>query len=69
MEQVQLSVSGMSCTACEQRIQKALSRVDGVVRSSADHRVGRVRVVFDPARTTEQSVRACIAQAGYGVSE
>lgn len=68
MDQVQLRVSGMTCTACEQRIQKALSRVDGVVRSSADHQAGQVRVVFDAARTSERAVRATIEQAGYEVS-
>ncbi len=67
MEEVQLRVSGMSCTACEQRIEKALGRVEGVLRSSADHEAGQVRVVFDPARTSEQSVRACIKRASYGV--
>lgn len=67
MEQVQLRVSGISCAACEQRIEKALSRVDGVVRSAADHRNGHVLVVFEPARTSEESVRACIQQAGYEV--
>ncbi len=67
MEEVQLRVSGMSCTGCEQRIEKALGRVEGVLRSAADHRAGQVRVVFAPARTSEQSVRACIERAGYGV--
>ncbi len=67
MEQVQLRVSGMSCNACEQRIEKTLLRLDGVVRSAADHRVGYVRVVFDPARASEQSVRSCIERAGYEV--
>ena len=67
MEEVQLRVGGMSCTACEQRIERALGRVEGVVRSSADHQAGQVRVVFDPARTSEQTVRGCIERAGYGV--
>lgn len=67
MEEVQLRVSGMSCSACEGRIEKALAR-GGVLRSNADHRAGHVRVVFDPARTSEQAVRSCIEQAGYGGS-
>jgi copper chaperone CopZ len=67
MNEIQLHVSGMSCTACEARIQKALARVEGILRSSADHRAGQVRVVFDPARTSERTVRACIERAGYGV--
>ncbi|MGH2669742.1 MAG: heavy-metal-associated domain-containing protein [bacterium] len=68
MQQIEFRVSGMSCTGCEQRIQKALSRVDGVVRSSADHHAGRVRVVFDPTRTSKEAVRSCIERAGYEVS-
>ena len=68
MEQVQLRVSGMSCHACEQRIEKALARVDGVLRGTADHQAGQVRVVFDPARTSAEAVQASIERAGYGVS-
>ncbi len=68
MEQVQLRVKGMSCTACEQRIQRAVAQVTGVMRSAADHRPGQIRVVFDPARTSPETVRARIEQAGYEVS-
>lgn len=68
MKQLTLDVSGMSCTGCEQRIESALSRLDGVVRSKADHQSGVVTVVINPAKATEDAVRASIMQAGYGVS-
>ena len=68
MEQLELRVNGMTCGACEQCIQRALAQVDGVVRSVADHRVARVKVVFDPARTSAQAVQARIKQAGYEVA-
>lgn len=67
MEQLELHVTGMSCGACEQRIERALGRVAGVVRSTADHRAARVTVVFDPGRTSAQAVQARIEQAGYEV--
>jgi Cu+-exporting ATPase len=67
MEQLELHVTGMTCHACEQRIERALAQVDGVVRSTADHRGARVKVVFDPARTSAESVERRIAQAGYEV--
>lgn len=67
METLVLQVSGMSCSGCEQRIATVLSRVDGVVRSSADHTTGAVRVVLDPARNSEQAVSDAIEQAGYQV--
>ncbi len=68
MEQLVLRVTGMGCTGCEQRIQKALARLEGVRNSTADHRSGEVRVVFDPSRTAPEAVRACIVQSGYEVS-
>jgi copper chaperone CopZ len=67
MEQLELHVTGMSCGACEQRIQRALAQVEGVVRSAADHRAARVRVVFDPTRTSAATVESRIKQAGYEV--
>ena len=67
MKQVELQVSGMSCRACEQRIEKALARIDGVAQSAADHRAAQVRVMFDPAQTSEQAVRACVERTGYTV--
>ena len=68
MQQVDLGVDGMSCGACEQRIQRALAQMDGVVQSAADHRAARVRVMFDPARTSEKDVRSCVERAGYTVN-
>ena len=68
MEQVDLRVNGMTCRACEQRIEKALTRIDGVVQSAADHRAAQVRVLFDPVRTSENAVRSCIERSGYTVA-
>jgi len=68
MEQLVMQVSGMDCEACEQRIQKALARLEGVRSSVADHRSGEVRVVVDPRREPERAVRACITDAGFEVS-
>lgn len=68
MKQVELNVSGMSCTGCEKRIETTLSRLEGVVRNKADHQAGVVTVVLNPAQATEDAVRAAITQAGFEVS-
>ena len=67
MEQLTLRIGGMHCGACENRIQKALSRVEGVRRSSADHRKEQVRVAFDPSLTSLDAIRATIERADYRV--
>lgn len=68
MNTLHLQVLGMDCSSCEERIQTTLSRAGGVLRSSADHRTGAVRVVFDPAATSEEAVRTSIGKAGFEVS-
>ena len=68
MKQVDLRVSGMTCRACEQRIERALSKIEGVALSAADHRAAQVRVMFDPAQTSERALRECVERAGYTVA-
>jgi copper chaperone CopZ len=67
-EDVTLQVEAMSCTECEQRLGKALRRVDGVREATADHRTGQVRVRFDPAITDRAALTAQIDTAGYSVT-
>jgi len=67
-ENVTLQVQGMTCTGCEQRLNKALRRVDGVREATADHRSGQVRVRFDPAVTDRAALTTQIDTAGYSVT-
>lgn len=62
-----IAVEGMTCTGCEEAIQRALGRLDGVLRSSADHQAGRVEVRFDPARVSGDDLAERIRAAGYDV--
>lgn len=68
MRQLQLKVRGMDCTHCERRLETALSHMDGVVRSKADHQKGSLSVVIDPAKANEEAIRASIEKAGFAVS-
>ena len=68
MEQVTFQVRGMDCTNCEQRIDQALKQVPGLLRSTADHAAGTVAVVFDASRTSAETVRGTIEQAGFEVT-
>ncbi|UGY91264.1 heavy-metal-associated domain-containing protein [Streptomyces gobiensis] len=63
-----LHVQGMTCTGCEERIGKVLSRLEGVRETSADHRSGNVRVAFDPGQVTPDMLAERIEQAGYQVT-
>jgi copper chaperone len=64
MSRLMLTVTGMSCTGCEQRIAAALGRLDGIDRVEADHRAGTVAVDHEPGQVPEAAIRERLSQAG-----
>lgn len=67
MDELVLTVTGMHCRGCAERIERSLSKLEGVRRVSADHDADRVRVVIDQPGA-EAAVRAGIAEAGFEVA-
>lgn len=65
MSHLSLTVTGMSCTGCEQRISTVLGRLDGVHCVDADHRAGTVVVDFDADALDETVITGRLADAGY----
>ena len=53
------------CSGCESRIRHALRRLPGVHDVQASAETQRVSVTIDPARTSEDEVRARLTQLGY----
>ncbi len=47
MKEVVLKVDGMHCAGCENRIQNAVSLIDGVTKVQADHTNGEVKVTME----------------------
>ena len=67
MNDLTLSVSGMSCVGCEEKIRRALEDVAGVAATTASHETGEVRVELDADQPSVDEVRRAIEQAGYEV--
>ena len=67
-ETVELDVTGMTCGSCAARVQRALSRQEGVTEALVNYATGRATVELAPgAPDTDALVRA-VEQAGYGAS-
>jgi len=62
-------VTGMTCASCVRRIEKALSKVDGVQEASVNLATEKVTVVFDPSVASAQHMQAAVEKAGYGVRD
>jgi copper chaperone len=65
MEKIVLNVSGMSCHHCEAAVDTALSALSA--KSKANAKKGLVTVHYDPAKTSLESIKGAIVEAGYSV--
>ena len=64
-----LMVDGMSCSSCEQRIEKAVRALDGVSQVSASASLSEVMVYYDADLVTRDVILEAIRGAGYQVRE
>jgi copper chaperone len=66
MQHLTLRIDGMSCGHCVARVEKTLSKLDGVnVRRVV---IGSAEIDYDPARINFAGIREAIDDAGYTAS-
>jgi Cu+-exporting ATPase len=63
--EVTLPVSGMTCAACQARVQRALSKSPGVSEANVNLLMNSATVAFDPAATSPQALVDAIKATGY----
>ena len=68
-QQIELAVKGMACGACSSKINKALTKVKGVLEGEACHKSKKATVLFDPAKVKSEQVVAAINKTGFTVVE
>lgn len=64
--QVTLTVEGMTCAACQGRVQRALESTPGVASASVNLMLGNAAIVFDPGKLSTETLLAAIRDTGYG---
>ncbi|HQR25543.1 MAG TPA: heavy metal translocating P-type ATPase [Nocardioides sp.] len=60
-----LNIGGMTCASCVRRVEKTLTRVEGVVAASVNLANETATVSYDPAATSLDSLTAAVAGSGY----
>lgn len=63
MERLSFEIEGMSCGHCVARVEKTLSRLDGVQVLKVD--VGSADIRYDPDRTPFRTIAEALDDAGY----
>lgn len=62
-------IGEMTCVNCQNRIERALKKEQGVLLAEVDYRSGRAEVSFDAEKTDWNRLTAVIEGLGYTVSE
>ena len=64
-ERVHLDIDGMTCASCATRVEKKLSRVEGVEGSSVNYATEEATVVYDPQQVEVDDLLEAVSAAGY----
>jgi Cu+-exporting ATPase len=65
VDHLDLEVTGMTCAACANRIERRLNKIDGV-QASVNYATETARVEFDPALVVPTDLVAAVESIGYG---
>ncbi|MGG4482809.1 heavy metal translocating P-type ATPase [Paenibacillus illinoisensis] len=64
--QTTLQITGMTCAACSTRIEKGLSRMEGVQQASVNLAIEQASVTYDPKAVSVNALRDKVEALGYG---
>jgi Cu+-exporting ATPase len=65
-ESITLPVQGMTCAACQARVQRVLQREPGVESAAVNLMLGNAAIRYDATSTTPERLVAAIRTTGYG---
>ncbi len=69
MNKETIKISGMTCAACAQRVQKAVAKLDGVADANVNFATEKLSVEFDEQKVSVPAITDAVVGAGYGVIE
>lgn len=61
-------VTGMSCSACSARVEKAVSKLEGIEKASVNLLTNSMQIDYDETVLTGQAIIDAVVDAGYGAS-
>ena len=67
-QEISIDIKGMSCASCVNRIEKALTKNQGVLEASVNLATEKARVKFDDRAINVQGIIDIVGKTGYGAS-
>ncbi|MDQ3106488.1 MAG: heavy metal translocating P-type ATPase, partial [Actinomycetota bacterium] len=66
--EMEFTITGMTCGSCAARVEKVLTRQDGVTEVAVNLATTKAIVAFDPGAVSTQQLIAAVGKAGYGLA-
>ncbi|MEC2305403.1 heavy metal translocating P-type ATPase, partial [Weizmannia sp. CD-2023] len=66
---ITFGITGMTCAACANRIEKNLSKVEGVKKVNVNLATEKAAIQYDPKQASIESILEKVKKTGYGVQE
>lgn len=67
MKEISLKISDIDCAACVERLNRAISAVNGVRDAAVNYASGRALISYDEGAASIASIAAAVKKAGFGV--
>lgn len=68
MKSEKFEIQGMTCSACQAHVQKAVSKLEGIKNVNVNLLSNNMQVEFDEEKTNEQAIIQSVIQTGYGAN-
>lgn len=69
MNKENITISGMTCAACAKRIEKAVSKLQGVAAASVNFATEKLSIEYDLAKVDLNMIKDVIKKTGYEIVE
>lgn len=66
-KEANFQISGMTCAACANRIEKGLKKVEGVQEANVNFALEKTKILYNPTQTNPQKFKEKVESLGYGI--
>jgi mercuric ion transport protein len=65
VKKVEFSISGMTCTGCEEHVKAEVNKLNGIVETQVSYEKEKAFVTFDEGQTSIEAIKNAINSTGY----
>ncbi|MDD2973045.1 MAG: heavy metal translocating P-type ATPase [Lachnospiraceae bacterium] len=68
MKKEKYDITGMTCSACSSRVEKCVSKLEGIEKVSVNLLTNSMQIEYDPQKLDQDKIISTVEDAGYGAS-